>query len=554
MVIIKRIFTYYKRHTKKSLTMLLLIFILGNLMGLGLLMQRAMIQTEENLRVRMPAIVAIEANPLLISQYFGMEVAEINNLLDSLPLENLSGDNLTEILERYDVQILGVGDNPIQDTEVLQKQLDFQSQINLEMSLLLENHPAVRNVLNPSVYQIGTNFIFRNYLPEHFPSSWAFPLNPEMDNPDVPNFFLFKGITYPYFMEEELGLIRIVEGRGFNSESDSNSLMEVVLPQSFAQLNGFEVGDVIRFEQLALAPWQEVLAYAPREMEVVGLFASARAIDTGDRDIDYFLTQQLTNLFYVPTPQLLDLIAFEYEQSLEYFKEGTHLHGQALIRLARLDAQIHDFSSILLNDPREMAELKADILALYPPVWQVTDFSNNYQSLASSLENLLWMGSMIQAVAIGASLIILGLVTLLYLKDRKSEIGIYVALGERKIKLVLQYLGEILGIGIVALILSFGSSYWVTQGFLEGHFRSQVLSHYHEPSPRLWDSFNQHGVLEWYSPGTLSLEEMLEMYELNLETEEILTLFSISLGVVVISILLPFTYLLTLNPKQILLE
>lgn len=57
-------------------------------------------------------------------------------------------------------------------------------------------------------------------------------------------------------------------------------------------------------------------------------------------------------------------------------------------------------------------------------------------------------------LAIGATLLIISLVVILFLRDRKHELGIYLSLGETRAKVMQQILIELLLISLIAMCLS----------------------------------------------------------------------------------------------------
>ncbi|MCL1948859.1 MAG: FtsX-like permease family protein [Turicibacter sp.] len=78
------------------------------------------------------------------------------------------------------------------------------------------------------------------------------------------------------------------------------------------------------------------------------------------------------------------------------------------------------------------------------------------------MDNLILVGSYIYQLAAWASFIVLGLLIVIFLRDRRTEIGIYLALGEKKWAIIKQLLME-LGI-VVAFSLAI-SIFWGVYGF-----------------------------------------------------------------------------------------
>jgi putative ABC transport system permease protein len=59
--------------------------------------------------------------------------------------------------------------------------------------------------------------------------------------------------------------------------------------------------------------------------------------------------------------------------------------------------------------------------------------------------------------------------------------------------------------------------------------------------------------LEIFDPGPMSIEEMLEAYDVTLDPQTSLAFFGLGLFAISISTIIPVLYIMRLNPKEILL-
>ena len=78
-----------------------------------------------------------------------------------------------------------------------------------------------------------------------------------------------------------------------------------------------------------------------------------------------------------------------------------------------------------------------------------------------------------------------------------------------------------------------------------------VLQQMEESSTSIFDSRPPHPHLANFSLPPMTVEEMLETYQMALTLNEELTFLGLGLAVVALSTVIPITYALNLKPKQI---
>ncbi|WP_434127517.1 FtsX-like permease family protein, partial [Enterococcus faecium] len=72
----------------------------------------------------------------------------------------------------------------------------------------------------------------------------------------------------------------------------------------------------------------------------------------------------------------------------------------------------------------------------------------------TSMNRLSQISSYVVVIAVIASLIIISLIIVLFTRDRKYELGIYLSLGERRKYVFAQIVLELLLIGVSAMLIS----------------------------------------------------------------------------------------------------
>ena len=111
---------------------------------------------------------------------------------------------------------------------------------------------------------------------------------------------------------------------------------------------------------------------------------------------------------------------------------------------------------ITVNDSEKLAVLKTELnkKSVQPEDYEVIEEENQFSGMVESLDAVKQMiFAMIMAV-IGAGIIVLSLVLILWVRERMYEIGILLAIGRSKIKIVGQFILELVLVSLPAMILA----------------------------------------------------------------------------------------------------
>ena len=166
-----------------------------------------------------------------------------------------------------------------------------------------------------------------------------------------------------------------------------------------------------------------------------------------------------------------------------------------------------------------------------------------------SMDLLLQLADSLRWFAALAAIIILTLTILLFFHDRRHEIGIYRALGDKVSKIIIQMIIEIGLITAIAFIFAIFASHIVSESISAYLFEQYLIEQM--DSGEFYVSTP--GGLELHNPGMMSVEEALALYDVTLDAITMVIFISIGSLVVLISTLLPVWYVAKLNPKRLLL-
>ncbi|EMW3358981.1 ABC transporter permease [Listeria monocytogenes] len=172
-------------------------------------------------------------------------------------------------------------------------------------------------------------------------------------------------------------------------------------------------------------------------------------------------------------------------------------------------------------------------------------------SVASFSKNVVYIVSI-------AGALILGLLVMMQVRDRKYEMGVLLAIGEKRGKLIVQFFVEILIVALVSFGLAAASSHYVAQ--LAGN---QLLAQQNSSTTETTTTTENRGPGgggQGGGPGgfgqsvsnlTKNTEQIKEL-DIQVTLEDMLKMGGIGIGIAFISVLLPAALVLRMNPKTIL--
>lgn len=174
----------------------------------------------------------------------------------------------------------------------------------------------------------------------------------------------------------------------------------------------------------------------------------------------------------------------------------------------------------------------------------------SYEQMVSSLEGVSKFSNTILIVVVLASIVVISLMVINSLKDRNYEIGVLLSLGEKKKKIVGQFIIELILIATIAFVLSIGSSSLISQKLAD-----TVLESQNKVENRMNDS-RQGGRGNDFSPFNMnkgkSNVKVIDEIDVNVNKEDIGLLFIVGYGIIFISMIVPSIKIINSDPKDIL--
>ena len=177
-----------------------------------------------------------------------------------------------------------------------------------------------------------------------------------------------------------------------------------------------------------------------------------------------------------------------------------------------------------------------------------------YQRSISSLENMESFATIFLWVVIGAGSAILCLILILTMRSRFYEFGVFLSLGQAKIKIILQQLVEIGFIAVIAFVLSLGTGKMVSNvvsSMLESSQNNQteMKMEITDDEPSTDTKPNRNGFFDKAMQAPTNTE-----LDVSLTSHTIVQLAEITALICVVSVILPSIYILRLSPREILVK
>jgi len=309
----------------------------------------------------------------------------------------------------------------------------------------------------------------------------------------------------------------LVDGR-FATEAEINEGAYVaIIETNLAQINGLKIGDVMSLTPTATGYTDRVIDYT-----IIGIYESTEIID--DRTLSSLGTSLLPqNRIYTP---------FNTMVSMGYTAED-------------ISNIVLDKAIITLDDPINIEAYMASVEGLIPMTYGILSANDTvYESLAGPIETLGSLSAILVWIVVIAGASILSLITALTISQRKNEIGILLAIGESKFKLIGQFVVETVAIALIAFTLSTFTGLQIGKVISTATLDSFLITE----EPTVAPTGSGKNKTTTVDPSTIAPVEL----EFGFDPLVMVEFFSAGILISVISVLIPALYVTRFNPKQIL--
>lgn len=362
--------------------------------------------------------------------------------------------------------------------------------------------------------------------------------DPNMVEVPTMSYFPLRGVQYAPIMDIVNGNATLVNGRTFNETEVTNADYVALISDKVSELNNIFVGDVIMLTNtVSIYNPDGTMTETKRDiaLEIIGIFTPKVEQSTENNGgwIDY----TPFNRIYVPNGVVNAENRWMNEQYAIAYPDSN----------IKID-QVYITPTFVLNNPEDVESFRTEAKNFLPDYYKVTVSSDAYDSVAGPIKFIGSLSNIILYVAIGATILILSLVVILFLRDRKHELGIYLALGESKTKVVAQILIEVVSIALIAISLSLltGNSIAKSTSQSMMDLRNEITG----------DNGNNGGVIYrdmGYNGTGVTEDDVLEAYKIEFSWDYVVILYGVGIGTVLLSSIAPMIYILRLKPKKIMM-
>ena len=309
------------------------------------------------------------------------------------------------------------------------------------------------------------------------------------------------------------GNIELSDGKAFEEDDDNT----VIISYELAETNDLKVGDKIKVKDSD---------GESHELEIIGIYQYKTASDPRTNYNKIYININTATKFMTDT---------EYNDG-NYNVEGVTFYldnpdnSEKFIKKA--NKKVTDL---------EDRNLKLDI------------DTETYERMVSSLEGVNKFSNIVLGVVIVASIVVISLMVINFIKDRNYEIGVLLSFGEKKSKIIGQFIIELVIIATAGFILSIGTAKIASQKLADMIIKNQeTQSQTNEKFSRGDRGF---GMMPGTSPkGNSKNKDVKVVDEVNVDTsvKDIIILFGLGYVIIISSMVIPSIKILNTDPKSIL--
>ena len=500
---LKRATTSIKRRPVKSLIFLFLVTLLASLTAGSITIRQAINHTDANLRHRMPSIMMVEAYDAFYAETGEWSLVEFPVLTPEMIREIADLDYV-----RFFDYTIDVGGWSVTSSDL--------EPWNIE------------GIMWPimSTYNVGLGSYIRP-----------------------------RGVSTPEFIEARDGFLELVEGRTFTEDELNNpsDVTPVIISAELARMNNLDVGSTFDSRFViwdegeggtidGMIPLDEqgfeMVVDVHFPMVIIGLFEADLPVITPDMtpELGFPISNQnarVHHIVYLPNHVAEEMFMLRIENE-QWWEDDSQPVVHHFFTLA--DPMYHrDFAHAI-------GQLEGD--------WQAIDLSTGFQAISASMENLNEIADFILMGAVVATILIISLVVLLFLRDRRHEVGVYLAMGDKKINIIKQMVLELIPLAMIGLTMAL-----FIGNIVSSHLSQEIVRQDLMANPPTQESVQMGGQLENLGYRfNITHDQLLESYEISLDGGVVLAFYGIGIGVVIIATLVPIIFAVNVDPKKLLME
>jgi len=323
-----------------------------------------------------------------------------------------------------------------------------------------------------------------------------------------------EGVTSTAHVSEfSEGTSKITEGRALTKDDVNKKV--AVIEETLAEENKLKVGDTIKVKTSS----DEATTI---NLKIVGIY---KTTSSGDNQAQNFAFLNPYNKIYTPYTAASALKGDDYKNAIDeaVYNMDDASNIDAFIASAKKTGIDLDTFTLDANDQL-------------------------YQQMVGPIENVASFSKNVVYLVTIAGAVILSLIVMMSIRERKYEMGVLMAIGEKRWKLIGQFLTEILMIAVLAIGISA-----LTGSLIAGQIGNQLLSQQIEQTSASQSAGGMMGPGGggFFGQSTAQVSA-IDQLDIQLSFEDLMALSGIGLLITMFATLLPSISVLRLHPKTIL--
>ena len=376
------------------------------------------------------------------------------------------------------------------------------------------------------------------------------------------------GINNPVPLEFNFDLLSLHSGRLITEDELKNGSPVVMISSEYAELNDLSLGGFVtlsfKLEGIPIE-WDNNFNITKRyddgaviqkdiHLEIVGLFNINSDLFQFEYDFSnpklYIDVMDITtfsnfyNAFFTPRIFLQELTQ-KVAPYLQIRRNSyTAMFGSPPVDDMSLAYIDNTFLIDNINNIQKFQAIADEILSEYG--WKTSSTVNPFIAFISARDTMQMIADILLYSTIGTSVIILILLIVLSISDRRYEIGIYLSLGESRCKVILQFLIENLVVSAVAIILAITIGGLLANQISTKLMSIEILNHFHAIEQAQKLEFPDGTVISYtldcptrvtslishFRPVPMSIEEIIDIYSVSLNLRLIFLVSAFTIGIV----------------------
>lgn len=321
------------------------------------------------------------------------------------------------------------------------------------------------------------------------------------------------------------GTAEIIDGVGITDEDmDSN---KAVIEITLAQANDLTVGDMIKIER-------DDKTY---KLNIVGIYKSTESTDSR--------SMQMASL----NPYNTIYTSYTFANKVK----GSDYKNTA------------DSVVFHVTDPEKMPAFvkAATATGLDTDTYSLTTNDQQYQQMVQPLDNVKSFANKIVLLVAIAGTVILALIVMLTIRERKYEIGVLMSLGEKRSKIIAQFFAELIFVLALALVVAGVSGQFVGNAVGKQLIEQQTTTQTSDAT-----SSAQQGPGGGQAPSNMpsggpgmggnaqatDMHQQISDLDITLSIKELMELGGFGLGISFLAVLIASIGIMRMKPKKILIS